>query len=180
MIALRKERKKRRCRHPWFFAVLDLFVLLDKAKSTEEKRLIPTLHSVALGMTDLDRLRSAYPNKFGSALGLHTLRETSSRVDKRRLGKTANMFAFALGLHYLCRKLLKPMEFVLEERVEKARDLFRQGYNCSQSVLLAYSDLLGVDSKLAATFSGPLGGGMGRLRRSERHVADRRIPHTLH
>ena len=56
------------------------------------------------------------------------------------------------------------MEFVLEERVEKARDLFRQGYNCSQSVLLAYSDLLGVDSKLAATFSGPLGGGMGRLR----------------
>lgn len=27
------------------------------------------------------------------------------------------------------------MDFILEERVEKARDLFRQGYNCSQSVL---------------------------------------------
>lgn len=57
------------------------------------------------------------------------------------------------------------MDFILEERVEKARDLFRQGYNCSQSVFLAYNDLLGVESTLAATISGPLGGGMGRLRR---------------
>lgn len=56
------------------------------------------------------------------------------------------------------------MDFVLEERVEKARDLFRQGYNCSQSVFLAYGDLLGIDPTLAATVSGPLGGGMGRLR----------------
>ena len=56
------------------------------------------------------------------------------------------------------------MDFVLEERVEKARGLFRQGYNCSQSVFLAYSDLLGIDPTLAATLSGPLGGGMGRLR----------------
>ena len=43
------------------------------------------------------------------------------------------------------------MDFILEERVEKARDLFRQGYNCSQSVFLAYNDLLGVESTLAAT-----------------------------
>ena len=56
------------------------------------------------------------------------------------------------------------MDFILEERVEKACDLFRQGYNCSQSVFLAYNDLLGVESTLAATISGPLGGGMGRLR----------------
>ena len=56
------------------------------------------------------------------------------------------------------------MDLILEERVEKARDLFRQGYNCSQSVFLAYNDLLGVESTLAATISGPLGGGMGRLR----------------
>ena len=56
------------------------------------------------------------------------------------------------------------MDFILEERVEKACDLFRQGYNCSQSVFLAYHDLLGVESTLAATISGPLGGGMGRLR----------------
>lgn len=56
------------------------------------------------------------------------------------------------------------MNVLLEERVEKARSLFRQGYNCSQSVFLAYSDLLGVEPTLAATLSGPLGGGMGRLR----------------
>lgn len=56
------------------------------------------------------------------------------------------------------------MDFSLEERVERARTLFRQGYNCSQSVFLTYSDLLGIDTPLAATLSGPLGGGMGRLR----------------
>ena len=56
------------------------------------------------------------------------------------------------------------MDFILEERVEKACDLFRQGYNCSQSVFLAYNDLLGVESTLAATISVPLGGVMGRLR----------------
>ena len=51
------------------------------------------------------------------------------------------------------------MDFILEERVEQACDLFRQGFNCSQSVFLAYNDLLGEESTLAATLSGPLGGG---------------------
>lgn len=38
------------------------------------------------------------------------------------------------------------------------------GYNCSQSVFLAYADLYGIDPKLASTIVAPLGGGMGRLR----------------
>ena len=75
------------------------------------------------------------------------------------------------------------MDFILEERVEKACDLFRQGYNCSQSVFLAYNDLLGVESTLAATISGPLGGrhgtAAGGVRGCERHVAHRRFPRTL-
>lgn len=56
------------------------------------------------------------------------------------------------------------MEIKIEERVNRACELFRSGYNCSQSVFLAYSDLFGVEPRLAATLSGPLGGGMGRLR----------------
>lgn len=60
--------------------------------------------------------------------------------------------------------MYEPMKIDLEERVEHARNLFRQGYNCSQSVFLAYCDLFSLDPQLAATIAGPLGGGMGRLR----------------
>lgn len=52
----------------------------------------------------------------------------------------------------------------VEERAERARQLFHKGYNCAQSVVLAYSDLFGIDDSLAASISAPLGGGMGRLR----------------
>lgn len=51
-----------------------------------------------------------------------------------------------------------------EERVERAKALFRSGYNCSQSVVLAYADVIGLDTELATTISAPFGGGMGRLR----------------
>ncbi len=46
----------------------------------------------------------------------------------------------------------------------KARELFRAGYNCSQAVLLAFSDVTGLDEKAAAVLSSSFGGGMGRLR----------------
>lgn len=52
----------------------------------------------------------------------------------------------------------------VEARAERARQLFHEGYNCAQSVVLAYSDLFGLDNWLAASISAPLGGGMGRLR----------------
>lgn len=47
---------------------------------------------------------------------------------------------------------------------EQAMSLFKQGYNCSQSVLLAFSGELGLDVKTAAAISSSFGGGMGRLR----------------
>ena len=46
----------------------------------------------------------------------------------------------------------------------RARELFRAGYNCSQAVLLAFSDVTGLDEKTAVTLSSSFGGGMGRLR----------------
>lgn len=52
----------------------------------------------------------------------------------------------------------------IEERTQKAIDFFEQGYNCSQSVLMAYADLYGIDQETATKFASSFGGGMGRLR----------------
>lgn len=53
----------------------------------------------------------------------------------------------------------------LEERVEKAKRLFKEeGYNCCQAVVLAYNDLFGIDNDTAAALSSGFGGGMGRMR----------------
>ena len=45
-----------------------------------------------------------------------------------------------------------------------AEEYFRQGYNCAQSVLLAFSDLTGLDDDTALRLSSSFGGGLGRLR----------------
>ncbi len=45
-----------------------------------------------------------------------------------------------------------------------AKDYFKQGYNCSQAVLLAFAEECGLDEKTAAAMSSSFGGGMGRLR----------------
>ena len=56
-------------------------------------------------------------------------------------------------------------EFNIEERVEKARRLFKEGgYNCCQAVVLAYNDLLDLEDETAAAISSGFGGGMGRMR----------------
>ncbi len=47
---------------------------------------------------------------------------------------------------------------------EKARDLFLEGYSCSQAVLGAYAEELGLDLNTAMKLSAPFGGGVGRLR----------------
>lgn len=54
---------------------------------------------------------------------------------------------------------------LIDERVQKAIDLFEEGgYNCSQSVILAYCDLFDMDFEVAAKVASSFGGGMGRLR----------------
>lgn len=50
------------------------------------------------------------------------------------------------------------------KRVEVAERLFREGYNCSQSVFAAYSDLYGIDQETALKLSASFGGGLGRMR----------------
>ena len=57
---------------------------------------------------------------------------------------------------------MKP--FDIDERVERAVLHFMSGYNCAQSVFLAYADLFDLDTELAKKMSVSFGGGMGRLR----------------
>lgn len=45
-----------------------------------------------------------------------------------------------------------------------AEALFLEGYNCSQSVVAAFSDILGVDRRVAVRMASSFGGGMGRMR----------------
>ena len=53
----------------------------------------------------------------------------------------------------------------IDERVEKAKRLFKEGgYNCCQAVVLAYNDLFDLDEETAAAISSGFGGGMGRMR----------------
>ena len=49
-------------------------------------------------------------------------------------------------------------------RAERAAELFLQGYNCAQAVLIAFDDVVGLDEKTAARFVSAFGGGFGRLR----------------
>lgn len=52
----------------------------------------------------------------------------------------------------------------IDDRIQKARELFLEGYNCTQAVFLAYSDLFDIETRFAARISASFGGGMGRLR----------------
>lgn len=47
---------------------------------------------------------------------------------------------------------------------EKAQQLFKQGYNCSQAVIGAFADEIGMDFETAVKIASSFGGGMGRLR----------------
>lgn len=52
----------------------------------------------------------------------------------------------------------------INERVAQARDFFTKGYNCAQSVALAYRDIVGLDEQTIARLTASFGGGMSRLR----------------
>lgn len=45
-----------------------------------------------------------------------------------------------------------------------AEQYFREGYNCSQAVLLAFEDVTGLERETAARLSSSFGGGLGRMR----------------
>ena len=49
-------------------------------------------------------------------------------------------------------------------RREKAMANFKKGYNCSQSIILAYQDMIPIDKSILSKMAASFGGGMGRLR----------------
>ena len=51
-------------------------------------------------------------------------------------------------------------------RVERAVQLFKEGYNCSQSVVGAFADLYGFTQEQALLMSASFGGGIGRMRQT--------------
>ncbi|MBQ2858290.1 MAG: C_GCAxxG_C_C family protein [Bacteroidaceae bacterium] len=51
-----------------------------------------------------------------------------------------------------------------EERIEKAVELFKEGFNCSQSVVAAFADEYGFTREQALKMSASFGGGIGRMR----------------
>lgn len=48
-------------------------------------------------------------------------------------------------------------------RVHRAEELFRQGYNCAQAVVFAFSDQMGGDGDTALRIASGFGGGIGHL-----------------
>ena len=53
----------------------------------------------------------------------------------------------------------------IESRAQRALELFKNGYNCSQAVFAACADMYGIeDEQLALRLSASFGGGMGRMR----------------
>lgn len=55
---------------------------------------------------------------------------------------------------------------MFEDRIEKAVENFKKGYNCSQSVVAAFADLYGIDEQLAVRMAASFGGGIGRMRQT--------------
>jgi C_GCAxxG_C_C family probable redox protein len=56
------------------------------------------------------------------------------------------------------------MTINIEERVERARNYFLEGYNCAQAVVMAFDDIMAMDVVTLARLAAPFGGGMGRMR----------------
>ena len=61
--------------------------------------------------------------------------------------------------------LLDMTEQEIEIRAQRATELFKQGFNCSQSVFASCADMYGItDEQLALRLSASFGGGIGRMR----------------
>lgn len=60
----------------------------------------------------------------------------------------------------------KEKEVDLAKRVEKSVELFKAGFNCSQSVFAAFADMYGIPQEQALKLSASFGGGIGRMRQT--------------
>ena len=65
-----------------------------------------------------------------------------------------------------CRILIniRLQEELFMTRADQAEALFREGYNCCQSVFGAFTDVTGMDLETAMRYASPFGAGFGKLR----------------
>lgn len=56
------------------------------------------------------------------------------------------------------------VKYSLDERINRARQLHKEGYNCSQCVFMVFDDIHKMDSNIAAQVSSGFGGGVGGQR----------------
>ncbi|MBO4379530.1 MAG: C_GCAxxG_C_C family protein [Muribaculaceae bacterium] len=56
------------------------------------------------------------------------------------------------------------MILTLQQRIERARRLHREGYNCAQCVVMAFDDVTGLDETKAAEIAAAMGAGMAGQR----------------
>ena len=54
----------------------------------------------------------------------------------------------------------KLLVMTTQERIDKALGLRKEGYNCAQTVMMAFPDATGVDDNTAAVMTASLGGGV--------------------
>ena len=52
----------------------------------------------------------------------------------------------------------------IEERKNRAAELFKAGYNCCQAVAMTFADVIGLTENEVARLASGFGGGMGRMR----------------
>ena len=58
----------------------------------------------------------------------------------------------------------KQLQINVGERVERAQQYFKAGYNCAQAVVMAFDDVMQMSPEELARLAAPFGGGMGRMR----------------
>ena len=58
----------------------------------------------------------------------------------------------------------KQLNINVDERVERAQNFFKAGYNCAQAVVMAFDDVMQMLPDELARLAAPFGGGMGRMR----------------
>jgi len=49
-------------------------------------------------------------------------------------------------------------------RKEQSQEFFKQGYNCTQAVVMTFADVLTIDPKELCKIASPFGGGLSRMR----------------
>lgn len=79
--------------------------------------------------------------------------------------KMENTVSILTIMNKIAAIVTKDMEDInIKDRSDQAVENFKEGYNCAQSVVLAYADLYPVDVEMLKMLAAPFGAGMGRLR----------------